>query len=152
MIRTLAVEGYRSLRELTLPLSPLTVVTGANGSGKTSVYRVLRLLADLVRDGALTSIAREGGMRSALHAGPRRQGPVALRLGLATDDLSYAIDLGLPQGGPFMVDPEIKSEVVWTGPVLRPATMQAERRGNRVRVRDDGGTWADRSASVCTSP
>src|SRR6478609_3363306 len=148
MIRTLAVERYRSLDELVLGLDRLTVVTGANGSGKTSVYRVLRLLADIVRDGAISSLAREGGMRSALHAGPRPKGPVAVRLGVATEDLSYAIDLGLPQLGAFRLDPEIKSEVVWSGPVLRPSTMLTERVGMRVRSRDDDGTWRDAPLAV----
>jgi len=148
MIRTLAVERYRSLDELVLGLDRLTVVTGPNGSGKTSVYRVLRLLADIVRDGAISSLAREGGMRSALHAGPRPKGPVAVRLGVATEDLSYAIDLGLPQLGPFKLDPEIKSEVVWAGPVLRPSTILTERVGMRVRSRDDDGTWRDAPLAV----
>jgi len=141
MIRTLAVEGYRSLRSLTIGLDRLTVVTGANGSGKTSLYRALRLLADVARDGAVSSLAREGGMRSAVHAGDRGPGPVAIRLGFATEDLSYAIDLGLPQLGPFKLDPEIKSEVVWAGEVLRPATTLTERRGSRVRTRGDDGAW-----------
>lgn len=141
MIRTLAVEGYRSLRSLTLGLENLTVVTGANGSGKTSVYRALRLLADIARDGAVSSLAREGGMRSAMHAGDRGHGPVAMRLGFATEDLSYAIDLGLPQMGPFTLDPEIKSEVVWAGEVLRPSAVLTERTGSRVRTRDDDGAW-----------
>ena len=46
MIETLAVSGYRSLRNLVLPLDRLNVVTGANGSGKSSLYRALRLLGD----------------------------------------------------------------------------------------------------------
>ncbi|MET0788368.1 MAG: AAA family ATPase [Cellulomonas sp.] len=148
MIRTLAVERYRSLGSLVLGLDRLTVVTGANGSGKTSVYRVLRLLADIVRDGAISSLAREGGMRSAVHAGRRPPGPVAVRLGVATEDLSYAIDLGLPQLGPFRLDPEIKSEVVWAGPVLRPSTILTERIGMRVRSRDDDGSWQDAPLAV----
>lgn len=143
MIRTLAVEGYRSLRSMTLALDRLTVVTGTNGAGKTTVHRALRLLADIVRDGAVSSLAREGGMRSALHAGTRGAGPVAVRLGFATEELSYAVDLGLPQIGPFRLDPEIKSEVVWSGAVLRPATTLTERTGTRVRSRDDDGTWRD---------
>ena len=59
----------------------------------------------------------------------RKGAPVAVRLGIATEDLSYAIDLGLPQLGPFTLDPEIKSEVVWAGPVLRPSTVLTERTG-----------------------
>ena len=43
MLTTLAVENYRSLRDLVLPLARLTLVTGANGSGKSSLYRALRL-------------------------------------------------------------------------------------------------------------
>ena len=61
MIATLAVENYRSLRSLVLPLAPLTVVTGANGVGKSSLYRALRLLADAARNGAVAALAREQG-------------------------------------------------------------------------------------------
>ena len=141
MIRTVAIENYRSLRHVVTDLGRLTVVTGANGTGKTSFYRALRLLADLAREGAISTLAQEGGMRSALHAGPRTEPGVAMRLGFASDDLSYAIDLGLPQMGPFHLDPEIKVEAVWAGPVLRPATLLADRHGPRVRTRGGDGTW-----------
>ena len=142
MLRTLAVENYRSLQHLVIELAPLTVVTGANGSGKSNLYRALRLLSEIVRAGALSSLAAEGGLRSALHAGDRDRGaPVALRLGFAADELSYAIDLGLPQPGvsPFPLDPEVKSEAVWSGETLRPSTIAADRRSLRVRVRTEAG-------------
>jgi AAA ATPase domain len=61
VIATLAVENYRSLRRLVVPLAQLTVVTGANGAGKSSLYRALRLLADAARNGAVAALAREGG-------------------------------------------------------------------------------------------
>jgi predicted ATPase len=71
VLRTVAVEGYRSLRSVVLPLGRLTVVTGPNGSGKSSVYRVLRLLAATARGGAVRALAAEGGLESVLWAAQR---------------------------------------------------------------------------------
>jgi len=45
MLRELRVRGYRSLRDVNLELSPLTVVLGANGAGKTNLYQSLQLLS-----------------------------------------------------------------------------------------------------------
>ncbi|WP_425956253.1 AAA family ATPase [Xylanimonas sp. McL0601] len=170
MIRTFAVDGYRSIRSLVLELDRLTVVTGANGAGKSSLYRALRLLAECALGGVVGAVAREGGLASTLWAGPERIGravragehpvqgttrarPVALRLGFTSDDLGYAVDLGLPQlppGHPFTHDPEIKVEAVWTGPVPRPTTLAAERHGPAVRVRDDDGAWHQRPGRLRT--
>src|ERR1044072_8293552 len=103
MLTTLAVESYRSLRRGVVPLGRVTVVTGANGSGKSSLYRALRLLADASRNGAVAALAREGGLQSTLWAGPEqlgkavrrgeypvqgtvRSGPVSLRMGFASED------------------------------------------------------------------
>lgn len=156
MLTTLAVENYRSLRNVVLPLRPLTVVTGANGTGKSSLYRALRLLADASRNGAVAALAYEGGLPSTLWAGPEngtRQGrvqgtvrtkPVALRLGFVGDDFGYAIDFGLPRpdrASKFSLDPEIKRECVWTGPVLRSAALLADRHNGIVRTRDEQGKW-----------
>ena len=70
MLSTLAIENYRSLRHVVLPLGGLNVVTGANGSGKSNLYRALRLLAESSRNGAVAALAREGGLPSTLWAGP----------------------------------------------------------------------------------
>lgn len=157
MLTTLAITGYRSIRDLVMPLSRLTVVTGGNGSGKSSLYRALRLLSTAGRDGAISALAREGGFPSALWAGPEaggggpgtvRQHPVALRLGFASDadGFGYAIDLGqpIPSRSMFDRDPVIKAEAIWSGPFLRPASLLTERRGSVVRVRGDGWRVLDR--------
>ncbi|WP_091525624.1 AAA family ATPase [Microlunatus soli] len=163
MLSTLAIDGYRSIRSLRVALGRVTVVTGPNGSGKSSLYRGLRLLAAAGRHGAVAALAGEGGLPSTLWAGPEvigravrqgrapaqgtvRQGPVALRLGFAGDGFSYAVDLGLPtpSGSMFERDPEIKVESIWHGPILRPSTLLAERRGSQVRIREDTGWTSER--------
>lgn len=159
-LQTLAVANYRSIRSLVMPLGPLTLITGANGSGKSNLYRALRLLAEAAQGGIVSSLAREGGLSSTLWAGPEtisrgmkqgtvpiqggpRKEPVHLRLGFLTDTIGYAIDLGLPSQPPagFDHDPEIKLETVWGAPKLRPASLLAERRGPHVRLRGDDGEW-----------
>lgn len=154
MYRTLAVAGYRSLRDVAVTLGRVTVVTGPNGAGKSSLYRSLRLLAGCALGDAIGSLAREGGLSSALWAGPEsltgarrtgmtqgtlRSGPISLRLGIGADGYSYLIDLGLPipADSAFQRDPEIKREAAWAGPVMRSGTMIARRKGPRVEIRDD---------------
>lgn len=158
-LQTLAVANYRSLLRLVIPLGRLNVITGANGSGKSNLYRALRLLADTARDGVVGALAREGGMESTLWAGPEsitmamrrgearvmggpRREPIRLRLGFATEQLSYAISLGLPVPGCTMFnhDPEIKNECIWSGPFYRAASSLVERRGASIKLRS-GKSW-----------
>lgn len=160
VLGTLAVENYRSLRRLIVPFGQLNVVIGPNGSGKSNLYRALALLAGSARNGAVSALAREGGLPSTLWAGPptpRRTlregahpiqgtvhgGPVSLRLGFSGDEFGYAVDFGMPvpAGSAFDLDPEIKRECGWRGPVMRPATLLADRHGGVVRIRTAGGSW-----------
>ncbi len=154
MLQTLAVAGYRSLRDVIVPLGPLTVITGPNGSGKSNLYRALRLLAAAARGEVIGALAREGGLPSVLWAGAEnggsqgtvRRGPIAVQLGFASDELGYLIDLGIPQAdptvaNPFARDPEIKRERVFAGPIATPAALLIDRLRQNTRVRD--GRWVD---------
>lgn len=163
MIQTLAISGYRSLRDVVLPLSPLTVITGANGSGKSSLYRALRLLAGVGLGGAVGTLAREGGLPSVLWAGPERVSrrslsgewpgegtastgePKRVRLGFVTEVLGYAVEFGLPPpaSSAFQLDPAIESESIFTAPLLESGAMLLDRRGPLIRIRDTSGAWAD---------
>lgn len=159
MLTTIAVSNYRSLRDLAMPLGRLNLITGANGCGKSNLYRALRLLAETAQGGVVHALAREGGLSSTLWAGPEqlsrgmhrrevpvqggpRSGSVSLKLGFAGEDFGYAIDLGLPMksGSAFMHDPEIKIETIWGGAFLKASNLLVERRGAMVRIRD-GREW-----------
>ena len=155
MLHTLAISNYRSLLNLILPLGPLNVITGANGSGKSNLYRALRLLAETAQGGVVNSLATEGGLESCFWAGPEKitdamksgavpiqGGPpskrVRLKLGFAGDDFGYAISLGLPEpggGSAFALDPEIKRECIWAGLSYRPASALVDRDGPMIKIR-----------------
>jgi predicted ATPase len=162
MMTRLAISGYRSLRDVRVALGALNVVTGANGSGKSSLYRALKLLADIAQGRIIQSLAAEGGLQSTLWAGPEafsramkagkqpvqgvvRKNSIALKLGFSGDDYGYAIDLGLPSpdAGLFLNDPAIKVESLWTGERLGRANAFAVRTGPYVRIRNDAGEWRD---------
>ena len=108
------------------------------------------------------SLAREGGLQSVLWAGPEqlggarrtgrvegttRIGPVALELGFASDDFGYLVDLGLPQMAGhrslFGLDPEIKREVVFAGPVMRTGSTLVRRTRDYVEVGAETGRGFD---------
>lgn len=153
MIHTLAVSGYRSLRELVLPMSQLNLVTGANGTGKSSLYRALRLLGDAALNRVVASLAHEGGLQSTLWAGPEmiansvrrgehpvegtpRQSAVSLKLGFAGEPYGYCIDLGYPPPAQlaFLLDPAIKRECIWHGGIYRRAAVLVDRNNRLVQV------------------
>ncbi|MED5608821.1 MULTISPECIES: AAA family ATPase [Pseudomonas] len=160
MLHTLAVANYRSINSLVLPLGRLNLITGANGSGKSNLYRALRLLAETAQGGVVNALAREGGLESTFWAGPEtlsrrmrkgevevqggpRKDVVRLRLGFAGEDFGYAIALGLPPPplvSAFGLDPEIKRECIWAGPAYRPASLLVDRNGPMVRLRE-GRSW-----------
>jgi len=169
MITKLAISGYRSLRDIKIGLDNVNIVTGANGSGKSSLFKSLKLLTETSRGQLFTSLAKEGGFPSTLWAGPEqfsramksgehaiqatvRQAPVGLKLGFASDDLSYLVDLGLPAQDDtscFGHDPEIKQELVWHGEIMRPSTMLAKRSGPSVSLRDmETDDWKNTNSNL----
>lgn len=160
MIETLAISNYRSILDMVLPLGRLNVITGANGSGKSNLYRALRLLSETAHDGVVSALAREGGLHSTFWAGPedisrrmllgevRVEGTVSgkpkrMRMGFGSREFSYAVSLGLPSPDVspspsyFTLDPDLKHEAIWAGTSLRPSTLLLERDRSVVRARQE---------------
>ena len=187
----LAVAGYRSLQQLILPLGVLplgvlplgglplgglTLVCGANGSGKSNLYRSLGLITAAARGDLVAALAAEGGLPAVFWAGPERttremrrgEKPVQgssgrreatrLRLGIACETLSYAIELGYradDQTSAFVLDPEIKREWIWAGGPFHPRSLLVQRTGAVVeRWGKVGPTapwpWRCRPTRVCS--
>ena len=133
-ITELRVSNYRSIRSIRLPLRQLTVLVGANGVGKTNLYRALHMLQAAALGTLAEEIAREGGLGSVFWAGERKAAEkprLVLEVGLdgpgsgdsvdsvdsgAGDDIAdrtYTIELGFPPAlatAAFPLEAQIKSE------------------------------------------
>jgi len=144
MLRSCLIENYRSIRHLELPLSRITVLLGANGTGKTNCYRALQLAHAAARGRVAEHFAEEGGMSSALWAGDRQtkdSHAMRLSLTLSADEFVFQLACGMPipraydyppKDSFFRADPEVKHE--------------------RIAIpREKGGplTLCDRSGLVC---
>src|SRR5947208_16077672 len=98
-IHEIHVSGYRSVRQLRLPLRQINVLTGPNGSGKSNLYNSVFLLAKAASGGFAQVIAEEGGMPSVLWAGPRRtrssdsrqKDPVRMTLGVKMETFCHEL-------------------------------------------------------------
>jgi predicted ATPase len=159
-IREVSIAGYRSLRAIRFPVGQLTVFVGANGVGKTNLYRALQLLQAAAAGTLAREIASEGGMDSAVWAGKRKvKTPVRIKLyvGLGADTdkagqssfdyddeadvaYSYAIEVGLPMPGAAALglEPQVKEETLIYHGGARPLTV-LERNGRRATLIDDEG-------------
>ena len=157
------IENYRSVRHLRLPIEQLTVFVGANGVGKTNLYKALVLLRGAA-DGSITrAIAEEGGLESVFWAGRRSDGkPMRLVLKAQFDELEYGGDVGLPHSyevelglrqpteAAFLLEPLIKAERVVVRHGRRDVVMM-ERKGPLVMLRSDSGERETHKSAVLGS-
>src|SRR5580658_3406354 len=62
----LSIQGFRRLQDVRLSLRPLSVMIGANGTGKTSILDVLSLLASSAQGRLNSSISELSGLANVL--------------------------------------------------------------------------------------
>jgi predicted ATPase len=142
-ITRLEVGGYRSLRSLKLDFDQLTVIVGANGTGKTNLYRALQLLHGCAVGDIARRIVSEGGMQSVVWAGPRKA-ERKVELAAEFEGFRYEVTLAeIMRGDPclpvaFIHDPVLVSEQLLALNV-RPKVQLLDRIGATAFVRDDEG-------------
>jgi len=161
IVREIHAASYRSLRSIRFPTGRLTVFVGANGVGKTNLYRMLQLLQASAAGTLARELAAEGGMQSAFWVGKRRAGETAritlsAGFGEVTEGspaYSYEVQIGVPPpGGPgaFPLEPDIKEEALLFHHRGR-ATKLLERRSRTVMARDADGKRTELSGELLAS-
>jgi len=151
-VREFQARGFRSLKAIAYPMSALDVFVGANGVGKTNLYRALELLRSAAANTLASDLANEGGLESALWAGVRsRSGPRRLHLAIGLADPAvtrsdgpayrYEVEVGFPAAeasAAFEAEPQIKAESVTYLGGARPLRL-VDRNGPSVMARDENG-------------
>jgi predicted ATPase len=162
-LTAVTIRGYRSVRNLHLPVEACSVFVGANGVGKTNLYKALGLLR-AAADGTITrAVAEEGGIESVLWAGTRRRGdPVRLILKAHFDEMDYGVEIGLPHSyeveiglrrpteAAFEIEPLIKEERLMVRHGRRDVVMM-ERKGGLVVLRNEAGSRETRRDALLPS-
>ncbi|REJ68512.1 MAG: DUF2813 domain-containing protein [Planctomycetota bacterium] len=152
-VRSITVDGYRSIKRLRLSLGRINVIVGPNGSGKSNLYRSMYLLSESVNGRFTPALAGEGGMPSVLWGGERGRGPTRLTLGVELDEVSYELSCGLPQpsDSAFALDPEIKQENIWFSDESGRKVYLLQRKGPSATVRDLDGRVVKFPLALTTS-
>ena len=84
-ITYISIENYRVFREAEFKImSPLSVVIGANGTGKSTLFDVFSFLKDALVGNANSAAARRGGYRELVSRG--EQGPIRIAVGYQGSD------------------------------------------------------------------
>jgi predicted ATPase len=101
MLKHIRIAGWKSIRDASLDLGPVTVLIGANGSGKSNLVAFFRMLGRLAADEFQVHVAQCGGANALLHFGakqtpeietelvfqtPSGEGRYQLRFAAAADD------------------------------------------------------------------
>ena len=64
MIRELHIKGYKSIKDQKVQLTPINLLIGANGAGKTNFISIFSLIRNLYEKNLQEYIAVKGGSDS----------------------------------------------------------------------------------------
>lgn len=111
----LSIHGFRRLCDVQLPLRPLSVMIGANGTGKTSVLDVLSLLAKSAQGKLSESISDLSGLSSILTYD-------------RAEELRLDISMTVPHYEPLRYSLELKQQAV--AYVIKEERLSQQRLGH----------------------
>lgn len=142
MIKNIRIRNYRSIKDLALELSQINVVIGANGCGKSNLYKAINLISQASFGQLALHLCREGGLQNILWSGTRNNALAhAHRLILECElkDYQYQLQLGFPDKLPyptqFGLDAVVKEESIWlAGRGRRPSAQLLERKNQFVKL------------------
>lgn len=153
----LNISHYKSVESVDLQeISPITVLVGCNGAGKSNVVDVLRFLRDAVTQGLDHAVSTRGGIGLIRQYSPSKPYRITLQFRFHDEELaapvSYELALTSLRDGDFRVEREAgqwatfsKLTITADGDLIKeqPRVMCFERvASGRVHIKTEGGDWA----------
>src|ERR1700688_3207087 len=86
MLKKIDIKGYRSIKEASLELSPLNVLIGANGAGKSNFISFFKMLNEMMAGRLQAFIGTSGRAQALLHFGPKATPQLEAALEFETDN------------------------------------------------------------------
>jgi predicted ATPase len=88
MLKRIRIVGWKSIRDQAIDLTPMTVVIGANGAGKSNLLSLFKLLNAMFANtpGLRNYVGQSGFADSILHYGSRETPVAEMELTFATDN------------------------------------------------------------------
>ena len=85
-LRRIKIQGFRSIKEMTLELRPLNILIGANGAGKSNLIAFFKLVNELMGGRLQEHIGATGRATANLHFGPKRTPQLEAEMAFQTDN------------------------------------------------------------------
>ena len=90
-MESIYIKGFKSIKELHLPLKPINILIGANGSGKSNFLSFFEFLQDIYNQNLQRYVALKGGVDRVLHNGSKITHEIEAKLTFS--DTSYTFTL-----------------------------------------------------------
>ena len=86
IIKKLVVSNFRSIDQAEINFSPLTLIVGANASGKSNLINVFRFIKDIIIEGVDNAVALQGGTAYLSNVRAPKGKPISIRFDLDLSD------------------------------------------------------------------
>lgn len=85
-IKQLKIKNFKSIASAEIDFSPLTMIVGANASGKSNVINVFRFISNIATDGIDNAIALQGGIPYLANASLPKGTPIEIQFMLDLEE------------------------------------------------------------------
>ena len=121
-VNRISIQGYKSIKKMSLDIKDINVLIGGNGSGKSNFIGVFKFLREIVEGRLENYVKTSGGADSILHFGSKETKSCTFHVYLNDDVDQYKISLS-----PTVEDglvPVIETAYFWNknypGPMVKP--------------------------------